>query len=66
MAEQNTNKIEMTAEQEERASDPNQIDETVPGGRYIVGDRVVNAEGEDLGSAKVETEEAKPAKKNDK
>lgn len=60
-----TNKIEMTDEQRERAEDPNQIDETVPGGRYIVGDRVVNSEGEDIGSAKVETEDTKP-KKTDK
>lgn len=44
------------------------IDETVPGGRYIVGDRVVNANGEEIDKAskadlKVDAtpEEAEPA-----
>jgi hypothetical protein len=27
------------------------IDETIPGGRYIVGDRVVNAFGDEIGKA---------------
>ena len=30
----------------------NKIDETVPGGKYIVGDRFVIANGEDLGPTK--------------
>jgi hypothetical protein len=32
-------------------NEPKEIDETVPGGRYIVGDRVVNAHGEEIGKA---------------
>lgn len=30
------------------------IDETIPGGKYIVGDNYVNAEGEVLGPVKAE------------
>jgi hypothetical protein len=37
-------------EPDEPADEP-RIDETVPGGRYQVGDKIVNAEGEVLGDA---------------
>ena len=43
--------VEMTAEQRERVEDPNQIDETVPGGEYIDGDVVRNAHGEVIRNA---------------
>jgi hypothetical protein len=43
--------VAMTDEQRARVEDPDQIDETVPGGKYIQGDRYVNADGEDLGAA---------------
>lgn len=39
--------VESTAE-EATEDAPKRIDETVPGGRYIVGDKVVNAEGKEL------------------
>jgi hypothetical protein len=59
------NMSQLTEEQRAKVEDPDQLDETVPGGRYIVGDRVVNAHGEDLGAAaksdlKVEAPEAQP------
>jgi hypothetical protein len=41
--------VPLTDEQRERVEDPNQIDETVPGGRYIVGDVIQNAHGEEIG-----------------
>lgn len=34
------------------------IDETVPGGKYIVGDRYVNANGDDLGPVAASKEKA--------
>jgi hypothetical protein len=51
MAEPKTETPPMTDEQRERVEDPNNIDETVPGGRYIVGESVVNAHGEEIGKA---------------
>ncbi|MCA1589172.1 MAG: hypothetical protein LC734_02035 [Acidobacteria bacterium] len=47
------------------AEETKKHDETVPGGRYILGDRFVDADGKDLGPAsakdlKVETPVAEP------
>lgn len=39
---------EVNAAEEKAEDKTDRIDETVPGGRYIVGDKVVNANGEEI------------------
>lgn len=46
-----TKKDETKEAETAKTEDLPKIDETVPGGKYIVGDRFVDAEGKDLGPA---------------